>query len=120
ATADSAQAAIRTSLRSRGVRFRPYYLINGLEVDGGQVVRAWLQTRSDVDRVLLNPELRPLPRAAGVMRGAEPAPTSPQWNLTTIGADQVWSRLGVTGEGITVGGSDSGVDGTHPELRGHF
>jgi subtilisin family serine protease len=119
-TADAAQAGIRKALKARGLHFQPYYLINGLEVDGGQVVRSWLAGRDDVDRVLLNPQLRPLPRAASVMRGHQPAPTSPQWNLTSIQADQVWSQLGVTGEGITVGGSDSGVDGAHPELRGNF
>jgi subtilisin family serine protease len=119
-TADAAQAGIRKALKARGLHFQPYYLINGLDVDGGQVVRSWLATRGDVDRVLLNPELRPLPGAASVMRGHEPAPTSPQWNLTAIGADQVWSQLGVTGEGITVGGSDSGVDATHPELSGNY
>jgi subtilisin family serine protease len=119
-TADASQAGLRKALKARGLHFRPYYLVNGLEVDGGQVVRSWLANRDDVDRVLLNPQLRPLPRAAGVMHGHQPAPTGPQWNLTSIGADQVWSQLGVTGEGITVGGSDSGVDGSHPELGGNF
>jgi len=42
--------------------FTPYYLVNGVEVDAGPALRAWLERRSDVDRVLLSPRLRPLPQ----------------------------------------------------------
>ncbi|MCA1553210.1 MAG: S8 family serine peptidase [Chloroflexi bacterium] len=33
-----------------------------------------------------------------------------------IGADKVWSQLGITGQGIGAAIIDSGVDGTHPDL----
>ncbi len=33
-----------------------------------------------------------------------------------IGADKVWSQLGITGKGIGAAIIDSGVDGTHPDL----
>ncbi len=38
------------------------------------------------------------------------------WNVSRIGADRVWSELGVTGEGIVVAMFDSGVDYGHEEL----
>ncbi|WP_432834332.1 S8 family serine peptidase [Dactylosporangium sp. CA-092794] len=119
ATAERTQAPLRAALRSRHLSFTPFYLVNGVEVDAGPVARQWLASRSDVAHVLLNPRLRPLPAAAPPMRGSVAAPASPQWNLTLIGADQVWSRY-TTGKGIVVGSSDSGVDGTHPALRGNF
>jgi len=119
-TATRSQASLRRSLSGRGLSYTPYYLVNGLSVEGDQIVRAWLLRRPDVARVLLNPELRPLPRADGVMHGTLPAPKGPQWNLTAIGADQVWSQLHDTGTGIVVGASDSGVDGRHPALAGGF
>ena len=37
-------------------------------------------------------------------------------SVPSIGADRVWSDLGVTGRGIGVAVLDSGVDGTHPDL----
>jgi subtilisin family serine protease len=37
-----------------------------------------------------------------------------------IGADRVWRELGVTGRGIIVGSSDSGIDGAHPALADRF
>ncbi len=37
-----------------------------------------------------------------------------------IGADQVWGEFRVTGQGIVIGQSDSGVQGDHPELSGSY
>ncbi|MFE9194274.1 S8 family serine peptidase [Micromonospora sp. NPDC007208] len=97
-----------------------YYLVNAVEVDGGPTVRAWLARRPEVARVLVSQRLRPLPAPAGQSRGSAPRPTGPEWNIRQIGADRVWSQLRVTGTGIVVGSSDSGVDGTHPALRAGF
>jgi len=118
--ANRSQAPLRRELRRLHLSYTPYYLVNGLEVDGGPAVRAWLSRRSDVDRVLLSPRLRPLPAPAPTPHGPRAAPQAPQWNVTVLGADRVWRELGVTGDRIVVGSSDSGVDGTHPALRNGF
>jgi subtilisin family serine protease len=114
------QAPLRRDLNRLHLRYTPYYLVNGIEVDGGPAVRAWLSSRPDVDRVLLDPRLRPLPAPARPLSGNRPSPDSPQWNITTLRADRVWRELNVTGTGIVVGTSDSGVDGTHPAVREGF
>ncbi len=36
-----------------------------------------------------------------------------------IGAPQVWN-LGYTGKGVTVALVDTGIDGTHPDLKGRI
>jgi subtilisin family serine protease len=119
--AESSQAPLRHELDRLHLSYKPYYLVNAIEVDGGgPVVRAWLSRRSDVDRVLLAQQLRPVPAGPVAIHGSDPAPTSPQWNITMLGADRVWSQLGVTGSGIVVGTSDSGVDGSHPALAAGF
>ncbi len=118
--ADDSQADLRATLDGLGVSYRPYYLVNGLEVDGGPLLRWWLSRRDDVDRVLDNPELRPLPAPPPSSTGDLAAPDAPLWNLTTINAPRVWSELGVTGERIVIGQSDSGVEGTHPELASTY
>ncbi len=41
-------------------------------------------------------------------------------SVPAIGADTVWQRFGVTGEGVTVAVIDSGVDYGHPDLGGGF
>ncbi|RKN39075.1 S8 family serine peptidase [Micromonospora endolithica] len=119
-TADRTQADLRRDLRRLRLDHTPYYLVNAVEVDGGPAVRAWLSRRPEVARVLVSQRVRPLPAPAGVTRGDAPAPTGPEWNIRMIGADRVWSELRVTGAGVTVGSSDSGVDGGHPALAGGF
>ncbi|MGC4877122.1 S8 family serine peptidase [Micromonospora sp. DT43] len=119
-TAERSQTDLR---RTAGrLRLNPvsYYLVNAVEVDGGPAVRAWLARRPEVARVLVSQRLRPLPAPAGQSRGTAPAPSGPEWNIRQLGADRVWSQLGVTGRGIVVGSSDSGVDGGHPALRAGF
>jgi Subtilase family len=116
-TADRTQGPIQRQLRGWHVGFTPYYLVNGLAVNGGPIVRAWLARRSDVDRVLLNPTLRPVPAPDPVMQGRLPAPSGPQWNVTLLGADRVWRDFADTGAGVVIGTSDSGVDGAHAALR---
>ncbi|MFI7603761.1 S8 family serine peptidase [Micromonospora sp. NPDC049366] len=120
ATADRSQADLRRDLTRLRLNPTPYYLVNAIEVDGGPAVRAWLARRPEVDRVLVSQRLRPLPAPAGITRGTDPAPTGPEWNIRRIGADRVWTELGVTGTGVVVGSSDSGVDGRHRALAGGF
>ncbi|MDG4768273.1 S8 family serine peptidase [Solwaraspora sp. WMMD406] len=119
-TADTSQADLRRDLDRWGLSYTPYYLVNAIEVDAGLAVRAWLSRRADVDRVLISQQLRPLPATISGSTGDEPAPDSPQWNITMLGADRVWSQLDVDGDGIVVGSSDSGVDGSHPALSDGF
>lgn len=115
--ADRTQADIRANLDRIGVDYTPYYLVNAMAVDGGLVIRAWLNGRPEVDRILDNPVLRPLPAQAAAASGSTTAiPPLPLWNQTLVGADRVWSEFNVTGEGIVFGQSDSGVQGSHQEL----
>ncbi len=37
-----------------------------------------------------------------------------------IHAQETWADFGVTGSGIVIGQSDSGVDGTHPEFADRY
>lgn len=118
--ANASQAYLRQALSRFGIEHKPYYLVNGMEVWGGPLLRAWLETQPGVDRVLENPELRPLPRQVPIASGSAILPSLPLWNQTMLGADRVWKDLGVTGKGIIVGQSDSGVQGDHPELAGSY
>ena len=118
-TADRTQAPLRHDLSRLHLPYTPFYLVNGLEVWGGPEVRAWLSSRADVDRVLLNPRLRPIPSPPARLTGHVTVDGRPQWNVTAIGADRVWAT-GDTGQGIVIGSSDSGIDGSHPALRNGF
>jgi hypothetical protein len=115
--ANQTQADLRFSLERLRIPYIPYYLVNSMEVNAGPFIRLWVSLRPEVKDVYEIPVLRPLPAPVPMSTGSAPAPTGPQWNLTNIGADRVWKELGVTGQGIVVGQSDSGVQWNHPELR---
>lgn len=122
--AQTTQRDLRATLDQLHIAYTSYYLVNALEVSADFPIQWWLGGRSDVDRILPSPHLRPLPQQPPTARGERTdAPQSPDWNLTLIGADRVWQQLHVRGAGVVVGQSDSGVEGTHPELaaqyRGH-
>jgi subtilisin family serine protease len=118
--ASTTQADLRATLDRLSIPYQPYYLVNSIEVNGGPILRAYLATRPEVDRILDSPHLRPLPASVPVSSGSASAPTGPGWNVTSIGADRVWREFGVMGKGIVVGQSDSGVQGDHPALRENY
>jgi hypothetical protein len=114
--ADRTQKPIREMLDRLDVDYTPYYLVNALEVDGGPLLRWWLASQSEVDRVLASPRLRPLPEPPPITTDTADPPAEPAWNLTSIGAPAVWQSYGVTGEGVIIGQADSGAELSHPEL----
>lgn len=111
------QADLRGTLDRFGIDYTPYYLVNALEVEGNALIGLWLAGHPAVDRVLPSPVLRPLPgEAVSLIDSSEDQPLSPPWNLERIEAPRTWTELGVRGEGIVIGQSDSGVDWNHPAL----
>lgn len=118
--ATQSQARLRVGLDTYHIQYQPYYLVNGIEVWGGPFVRAWLQSQPEVDRILNNPELRPLPESLPQAQGSDSAPNGVLWNQAMIGADRVWNELKITGKGIVVGQSDTGVQADHPDLVGTY
>jgi hypothetical protein len=114
--AEMSQASLREELNRFNLRYTPYYLVNGIEVHGGPLLRIWLLSRPEVDRVLDNPRMRPLPAERPRSTGTASLPPGVLWNLEMIHAPRAWEEFGTTGEGIVIGQSDSGVEWEHREL----
>lgn len=117
--ANETQAGLRNTFDNVGVDYTPYYLVNAMEVRGGTLVRLYLSTRPEVDRVIPSPRLRPVSSEESLttLIGSQSPPTGVQWNVSMIGADRVWEEFDVRGEGVVIGQSDSGADVNHPELK---
>jgi hypothetical protein len=43
-----------------------------------------------------------------------------EWNITKVRADQVWVTYNNRGDGIIIGGLDTGVDANHPDLSAQY
>ena len=120
ARADAAQAPVRERLARAGVRFRPHFLVNMLEVEGDAATARELAAREDVASVEANrAATRKWPGrvAASASRRASTGGMEP--NIEKIRAPALWDR-GYTGQGIVVGMADTGFQWDHPALRARY
>lgn len=116
------QANLRDFLDEKGMPYTPYYLVNGIEVEGTALLRRQIAARSDVAYILDSPHARPLPESAGSLSVPPQYQSIPYRaeGVDQIDAEIVWDELGVTGERIIVGQADSGVDWRHPALQSQY
>ncbi len=122
--AQSTQGPILQLLRDRGLQYRSFYIVNMIWVKGDYELAQTLAARPDVDRIEGNPVIHNFPNPLPVTDISEsPAvPAAPQTVETGINythAPQVWA-LGYTGQGIVVGGADTGYRWTHNALKNHY
>jgi hypothetical protein len=118
--ADLTQLQLRSQLDRYRISYKSFYLVNAMEVNGGPILRLWLSSQSEVDRVLPNPWMRPLPAGLPLSTGDVQLSQAESWNLAQVRAPEAWEEFGVTGEGVVIGQSDSGAEWTHPELSGAY
>ncbi len=124
-TAAAAQAPLRTWLDAEGVRYRPYWIVNAILVEGGtRELAVAAARRPEVARVEGNPVIHnALPKPGPIEEAAAVpdtrAPQSVEWNISKVNAPGVWS-LGYRGEGVVVGGQDTGYRWTHDALKGKY
>jgi subtilisin family serine protease len=134
--AAESQRAIRAELDARGVEYRAFYLVNAILVKGDRNLAKVLAARPDVQRIDGNPVMRqelpqpePPERLAfdpDWLNPADPAaPTAgkailaAEAGISYVRAPQVWG-LGYTGQGVVVGGGDTGYRWTHEALKSAY
>ncbi|GII91895.1 hypothetical protein Ssi02_21260 [Sinosporangium siamense] len=140
--AESSQAELRKLLTAAGAEFTPYWVVNAVQVKGGD--RALADTIAKLPQVLgidpvetvefpadaAPPAAKPKPEAeaeykAETKREGKPASKAKaasvlSWNLESINAPRVWNELGTRGENIVVGNIDSGAKFDHPALESQY
>jgi subtilisin family serine protease len=117
--AAGAQGPIREWLKSQGVSYRAFHIVNALLLKGDRKLMETLAARDDVERIEGNPEilvLPPLPEASPAIIAST---TGIEWNVSQVGAPDLWVQ-GITGEGIVIGGADTGYRWTHDALKGKY
>jgi subtilisin family serine protease len=99
------------------VRVDGVAIVNRLVVEGTAAGVLALASRPEVARVL--PEWTSLPGAGGGEPAQAPAlgERFRSWAVDAVGASALWAE-GLDGRGVVVAALDTGVDGTHEQLRG--
>lgn len=119
ARARRSQSGVRDELTKAGISYRALYLVNGLVVQGDLALARKLALRDDVWRVVGDPLVHGIETDLLAPTPASPA-VAPEWGVTRIDADKVWSLDGNHGEGIVLASADTGVEWTHPALKGKY
>lgn len=123
--AERTQRGVRAELRARGVSYRPFWIVNAIQVDGTLADAQALAARAEVALVRDDDRVAMLPSEAALAsidsRCSPDQPANPVcWNIRAIGADRVWNEFGVTGQGVVVASLDTGVALDHPALRNRY
>ena len=119
--AQATQGPLLQWLRERNVEHRSHYIVNLIWAKAGFDVVQALAARADVLRIEGNPQIRNIPDPLPVGEGPlQPeSPTSVEPGITYTHAPDVWG-LGYTGQGIVVGGADTGYRWDHTALMNHY
>jgi serine protease AprX len=121
--AERDQPQIMALLRARGIEGRGLLSLNAIAAEVDEQTLALLRRHPAVGQVLDNGPrqvLEPQPAQSPDAPQAPDAPNGVEWGLADINADDVWSTYGVTGTGVVVAGSDTGIDWDHPALIGKY
>jgi subtilisin family serine protease len=113
--AERTQAPLISHLDRLGAEYRSYWIANMIWVKADAATLQSLAGLPQVRRVDANPRVaaklpRPEPAASGSRSTA-----GIEWNITQVQADDVWA-MGFLGDGVVVGGQDTGYQWQHPAL----
>jgi serine protease AprX len=115
------QSNIQNFLKAQKVDFQSFWIFNGIFLTADKNLITQISERNDVAQIVSNPSSRlnlPEVTAADLKdntlktRGA----LDITWGIKAIKADAVWA-LGYTGQGVIVGGQDTGYDWEHPAIK---
>ncbi|HET7063056.1 MAG TPA: S8 family serine peptidase [Rudaea sp.] len=118
ARAATSQRALHVWLDARGIVHRDYWIANLIQARLPASALTELAARGDILRIDPNPHIAlrlPPQPASPAQTGAETATIIP-WGITKVEAPLVWAA-GTTGQGVVIGGEDTGFQWDHPVLK---
>jgi len=114
ATANTEQKTIAAFLHKKNVPHRPFYIVNGIALRADAELILQLLEFSEVktimaDGLFMMPEVKEEKQEERTV----------EWGINRINARQVWAQ-GFTGQGVTIGGQDTGYEWTHDQLQNKY
>lgn len=120
--AERQQLGLRIWLESRGIAYRAFWIANMVQATLSADDLDLLAARPEVARLETNPTLAarlPQRDAEAAAPARADATLAVEWGVTKIRAPEVWA-LGITGQGVVIGGADTGYRWAHPALQPHY
>ncbi len=119
AAASRSQGSIIEVLTGLAADFRPFWIANMIWVRGDLTVLSAMARRSDVDHIFANPKVQLDMPIIEPFRFSPQADSSIEWNIIRVRAPEVWAE-GYRGQGIVIGGQDTGYEWDHPALKSQY
>lgn len=117
ADASQRQSRIESTLRRRAVPHRSFWIANAIAASVDDSMLRWLAAQPEVLAIARDVQVRqPLPKPSPLQAKAL---TAIEWGVARVNAPQVWA-LGHVGQGIVLGGQDSGYQWNHPALQATY
>jgi subtilisin family serine protease len=106
------QAGLRAQLDQLGVNYKPFWILNALQVRGTEGLLMDIAARSDVKAILADVPFKIPPVEVGKQEPT--AIDAIEWNIERVRANRVWDVFNDRGENIVVANVDTGVQFDHP------
>jgi subtilisin family serine protease len=126
--AEESQRGLRSALDANGIEHQSFYIVNAIKAQADNALVNSLAARQDVAKILPNRQIQGVPphlpeSSSEALLSARAwrtrATEGVEANLIRVNADDVWA-LGYIGQGIVVGGQDTGYDWDHPALVNQY
>ena len=114
------QADLQAFLTARGASYQSFWVANMIVATADRSLVEALAARSDVAQVDSNRPARWIedPALANFQESPDD-PTAIEWGVNNVNAPAVWAQ-GFTGQGIVIGGQDTGIRWTHSALKARY
>jgi subtilisin family serine protease len=112
-----AQQAVAAYLQRHDIKHRSFWINNSILVTVDEQQMAHILSRDEVKSAHSNlPQQLTIPDTSAPARAGF---NGIEWNVSMVNAPQVWSQ-GHTGQGIVLGGQDTGYQWDHPVIRDQY
>ncbi|MBY0574971.1 MAG: S8 family serine peptidase, partial [Undibacterium sp.] len=124
ANSHSAQVDLVKWLADNKVDHKIFWVNNTIFVRADRATLVSLAARNDVNFIYGNPTVKmrqPVnaPEQLGPVNPVNTAIAAVEWGVTKVNAPKVWAQ-GVTGQGVTIAGEDTGYQWDHPAIKAKY
>lgn len=113
--ANTTQANITTLLSAQNAEYKAFFIVNMIYTNGNSDL---LQAVAEMPEVL-KIQSNPVAKVPALARTENSGSRESTWGVQMINADDVWA-MGYTGEGVVIGGQDTGYEWEHPALKDRY
>ena len=113
--ANTTQTNVTTLLNTQNAEYKAFFIVNMIYTNGNADL---LQAIAEMPEVL-KIQSNPVARVPALARTENSGSREATWGVQMINADDVWA-MGYTGQGVVVGGQDTGYEWEHPALKDKY